>query len=443
MAANKHALSVYFANHPRPEEIEQLFRDIATSVATDDELYEKLSVEKDSKKYDVILRGAVRKKYRSFIEDTDLSLTPEEEKIFFEDVLDEIKGLGPIEQLLRDPEVTEIMVNGPDCIFVEKNGINHLTPLKFIDSDHLIASIQEIVSPLNRRIDMTSPMIDARLPDGSRVNAVINPVALDGPYLTIRKFPEFRHTLENLIDLKSMNTEMAEFIRLAVRSRLNILISGGTGTGKTTMLNVFSDFISPEARIVIVEDIAELTMHKTRKNICRLEAKPANIDGKGEITIRNLIRNTLRMRPDRIVVGEVRGEEAFDLIQAMNTGHDGSLTTLHANSSQDALHRLEAMVVMAGTQLTLDSIRELISSGINLIVHLSRFRDGSRKIVEISAVGSLGSNGKISVIPIWIYAASPGEEEVSGKYHFHGIPADTRSRIEFYGFSLPQINSSI
>ncbi|MBF0410829.1 MAG: CpaF family protein [Candidatus Riflebacteria bacterium] len=444
MASGKRIESVFCINHPRAAELEQLFRDIVRSVAQDEGAYNKLNKEKNNNKYDRLLLNFIQEKFNSLTDGMDLKLHGEEKKRFFEDVLDDIKGLGPVEQLLRDPEVTEIMVNGPNCIFVEKGGKNCLTPLRFIDREHLLSSIQEIVGPVNRRIDISSPMVDARLPNGSRVNAVINPVALDGPYLTIRKFPENRHSLEKLIQFGSITAEIAEFFRIAVQARLNIMISGGTGTGKTTMLNVLSEFISPESRIVIVEDTAELTIHKGRKNVCRLEVRPANLEGKGEISIRQLVRNTLRMRPDRIVVGEVRGEEAFDLVQAMNTGHDGSLTTLHANSCRDALHRLEAMVIMAGTNLTQESIRDLITSAINLVVHLARFRDGSRKIVEVTAVEPAGADGKIKAVPLWTYSPDSVsvKDNITGEYLFHGIPEQTRERIEAQGYPLPEMLST-
>lgn len=440
MSFGKHSKSVFFVNHPRASEIEQLFRDMVKAVAQDEDVHGKLGEAGDVAAYDRLLREIIEATYHFFTEGKEFQLFGEERERFFADVFDDIKGLGPIEQLLRDPDVTEVMVNGPDCIFVEKGGLNQLTPLRFIDEKHLLASIQEIVAPLNRRVDVTSPMVDARLPNGSRVNAVIAPVALGGPFVTIRKFPRSRYSLQALIELGALTKDIAEFCRVAVQARLNILVSGGAGSGKTTMLNAISEFIAPEARLVVVEDTAELTIHEGRKNVCRLEARPPNSEGKGEITIRQLVKNTLRMRPDRIVVGEVRGEEAFDLVQAMNTGHDGSLTTAHANSCWDVLNRLESMVIMAGTHLTLDSIRDLITSGIHLIVHLARFRDGSRRIVEVASVEPAGADGRIQIVPIWTFVPKSDEEPgpVVGEYVAHTLSPRLRRRIESQGIALTE-----
>ncbi len=299
-------------------------------------------------------------------------------------LLDDLIGLGPLSPLLRDPNVSEIMINGPEKIFVESRGLLYRTAAKFNGEIHLQSIIQRIVEPLGRHIDAASPMVDARLEDGARVNAVIPPLALDGSLVTIRKFPSKKLTDEDLIRFGSLTRPMALFLREAVRARRNILVSGGTGSGKTTLLNILSQFIPEKERIITVEDSAELKL--SHENLCRLEARPANVEGQGRVTIRDLVINTLRMRPDRIIVGECRGAEALDMLQAMNTGHDGSMTTCHANNPRDALSRLENMVMMAGFELPSSAIREQIASAIHLIVQQTRLPDGSRKIVKISEV---------------------------------------------------------
>ena len=299
-------------------------------------------------------------------------------------LLDELTGFGPLSPMIRMREITEIMVNGPDRIFVESRGKLYETGVRFFNEKHLIQIIQRIVEPLGRHVDDASPMVDARLPDGSRVNAIIPPLALDGASMTIRKFADRKLTTDDLINFGSMTKDMALFLEEAVKARQNILVSGGTGSGKTTLLNILSQFIPEGERLVTVEDSAELKL--SHRNIVRLEARPANVEGKGRITIRDLVINCLRMRPDRIIVGECRGAEALDMLQAMNTGHDGSLTTAHANNPRDALNRLENMVMMAGYDLPSSAIREQISSAIDLIVQQTRLGDGSRKIVKIVEV---------------------------------------------------------
>lgn len=299
-------------------------------------------------------------------------------------LLDDLIGLGPLSPLLRDGSISEIMINGPDNLFIESKGLLYRSAAKFNSESHLQAIIQRIVEPLGRHIDAASPMVDARLEDGSRVNAVIPPLALDGSLVTIRKFASKKLTDDDLIKFGSLTKPMALFLREAVRARRNILVSGGTGSGKTTLLNILSLFIPEKERIITVEDSAELRL--SHENLCRLEARPANVEGQGRITIRDLVVNTLRMRPDRIIVGECRGAEALDMLQAMNTGHDGSMTTCHANNPRDALSRLENMVMMAGFELPSAAIREQIASAIHLIVQQTRLPDGSRKIVKISEV---------------------------------------------------------
>jgi len=299
-------------------------------------------------------------------------------------LMDNLIGLGPLSPLLRDTSISEIMINGPEHIFIESKGLQYRTPSKFHSEAHLQSIIQRIVEPLGRHIDAASPMVDARLEDGSRVNAVIPPLALDGSLVTIRKFPSKKLVAEDLEKFGSLTHAMTLFLKEAVRARRNILVSGGTGSGKTTLLNILSQFIPEKERVITVEDSAELKL--THENLCRLEARPANVEGQGRITIRDLVINTLRMRPDRIIVGECRGPEALDMLQAMNTGHDGSMTTCHANTPRDALSRLENMVMMAGFELPSSAIREQIASAIHLIVQQTRLPDGSRKIVKISEV---------------------------------------------------------
>src|SRR5512136_1740530 len=306
------------------------------------------------------------------------------------DMADEILGFGPIEPLLRDPTVTEVMINRPDQVYCERFGKLELTDLQFRDGEHIRHVIDKIVTPLGRRVDESSPMVDARLPDGSRVNAIISPLSLNGPVLTIRKFSVDPYTVEDLIGFGSLTQGMAAFLSACVKVKLNIIVSGGTGSGKTTLLNVLSSFIPETDRIVTVEDAAELKLHQ--QHVVRLESRPPNIEGEGEIKIRDLVRNCLRMRPDRIIVGEVRGGEALDMLQAMNTGHDGSISTIHANTTRDAMARLDTMVLMAGMELPERAIREQIASAINIIIQLVRFSDGTRKVVKISEITGMEGN---------------------------------------------------
>ena len=310
------------------------------------------------------------------------------------DMADEILGFGPIEPLLRDPTVTEVMINRPDQVYCERFGKLELTDIQFRDLEHIRHVIDKIVAPLGRRVDESSPMVDARLPDGSRVNAIIPPLSLSGPVLTIRKFSVDPYTVEDLIGFGSVTQGMAAFLAACVKVKLNILISGGSGAGKTTLLNVLSSFIPEGERIVTIEDAAELKLHQP--HVVRLESRPPNIEGRGEIKIRDLVRNSLRMRPDRIVVGEVRGGEALDMLQAMNTGHEGSISTIHANTPRDALARMETMVMMSGMELPSRAIREQVASAIHLIVQISRMSDGSRKVVNVSEIQ--GMEGAVIVM---------------------------------------------
>ena len=330
-------------------------------------------------------------------------------------LLDDLVGFGPISPLIRDRAISEIMVNGPSDVFVEHKGLLKRTPVKFKDEAHLQLIIQRIVEPLGRHVDTASPMVDARLPDGSRVNAIIPPLALDGSLVTIRKFSDKKLTDDDLVKFGSLTPDMALFLREAVRARQNIIVSGGTGSGKTTLLNILSQFIPHGERVITVEDSAELKLD--HENLCRLEARPANMEGSGRVSIRDLVINTLRMRPDRIVVGECRGAEALDMLQAMNTGHDGSLTTLHANSPRDALGRLENMVMMAGFELPSSAIREQVASAIDLIVQQLRLPDGSRKIVKISEI--TGREGEvIQMQDIFVFVQEGFDEEFHIRGHF-------------------------
>ncbi len=308
-------------------------------------------------------------------------------KIIIKKLKDDLLGLGPIEDYLNDEEVTEIMVNGPDKIYIEKDGKIYLTESRFTDVESLKNVINKIVSTIGRRVDESQPYVDARLKDGSRVNVIIPPISLIGPVVTIRKFPKRRMTEKDLLSLGALSENMIKFLSIAVKYRKNILVSGGTGTGKTTFLNVLSSFIPPDERIITIEDSAELKL--SQPHVIRLEARPPNIEGLGEVTIRELVKNSLRMRPDRIIVGEVRGGEALDMLQAMNTGHDGSLSTIHANSPRDALSRLATLVLFAGTELPERAIKEQIASAIDIIIHLSRFPDGSRKVTNITEICGL------------------------------------------------------
>ncbi len=306
------------------------------------------------------------------------------------DMADEILGFGPIEPLLRDPTVTEVMVNRPDQVYCERFGKLELTDIQFRDYEHIRHVIDKIVTPLGRRVDESSPMVDARLPDGSRVNAVVSPLSLNGPVLTIRKFSVDPYTVEDLIGFGTITQGMAAFLAACVKVKLNILVSGGSGAGKTTLLNVLSSFIPEGERVVTVEDAAELKLHQP--HVVRLESRPPNIEGKGEVKIRDLVRNCLRMRPDRIVVGEVRGGEALDMLQAMNTGHEGSISTVHSNSPRDALARLETMVMMSGMDLPSRAIREQVAAAVHMIVQITRLSDGSRKVASVSEIQGMEGN---------------------------------------------------
>lgn len=332
-------------------------------------------------------RKQIRSVVQKLIDEESIPLNTQTRHQIIKEIEDDVLGLGPLEALLYDPTVADILVNGYKKVYVERFGKLELTPVRFNDDNHLMKIIDRIVSRIGRRIDESSPMVDARLQDGSRVNAIIPPLAIDGPSLSIRRFAVDKMALDDLVGKDALTDYMAEFLKGAAKSKLNILISGGTGSGKTTMLNAISNFIPKNERIITLEDSAELQLQLP--HVLRLETRPANIEGKGEITLRDLVRNSLRMRPDRIVIGEVRSGEAFDMLQAMNTGHEGSLTTVHANSPRDALARLENMVSMAGLEMPAKAIRKQIASAIHIIVQLSRLEDGSRRIISIQEVDGM------------------------------------------------------
>ena len=368
-------------------------------------------------------------------EQTQLKLPDDLRKQIFEQVLDDLLGYGPIQSLLDDEDVTEIMVNGPKKVFVEKNGQLTKSNVAFDDDDHVLRIIDRIILPLGRRVDSDSPTVDARLPDGSRVNAVVRPVSIDGPSITIRKFRKDKLKTEDLINFGSLTRQMANFLEACVKARFNIIISGGTGSGKTTLLNVMSGFIPENERIITIEDAAELQLQQD--HVMRMETKAANADGLHAVTIRELVKNSLRMRPDRIVVGEVRGGEALDMLQAMNTGHDGSLTTVHANTPRDAISRIETLVLMAGMDLPLKVVRQQISSAVDVIVQQTRLKDGRRMVTAVTEVA--GMEGDIIVLSDIFKFNQAGvtpDGKVLGEVNATGIRPNFTPRLDAAGFKL-------
>lgn len=352
-----------------------------------EKVVEEVKISQDDEDNMQEIEDEIRSIVYEVIESEAKYLTRNERSVIVRDIINETIGFGPITPLLNDPKINEVMVNGPNQVYVERQGRLELSNVTFKDNSHILHIIERIVAPLGRRIDESSPMVDARLPNGSRVNIIIPPLALNGPTITIRKFSDKPFTVNDLIRFGTMTAEVAQFLKACVEARLNIIVSGGTGSGKTTTLNVISSFIPSDERIVTIEDAAELQLNQ--EHVVRLETRPSNVEGKGAVTIRDLVRNSLRMRPDRIVVGEVRSGEALDMLQAMNTGHDGSLTTTHANSPRDTISRLETMVLMSGMELPVKAIREQISSAIDLIVQQSRLKDGSRRITYITEVSGM------------------------------------------------------
>jgi pilus assembly protein CpaF len=378
----------------------------------------------------------IQERFANYYRQSGVNLSQEQIKALYGMVMTEIYGFGPIQNLLDDDTVSEVMVNGPRMVYAERKGKVELTEVNFLNDDHTLKVIDRIIRPLGRRVDRKWPMVDARLPDGSRVNAIIPPCAIDGPTITIRKFGKSKLQISDLIRFGSMTQEMADFLQACVMSKLNIVVSGGTGSGKTTLLNVLSNFIPEEDRIVTIEDSAELKLGQD--HVVRLEAKPADLDGTGRVAIRDLVINSLRMRPERIVIGECRGGETFDMLQAMNTGHDGSLTTLHANTPRDAIARIETMCMMAGMDMPLAVIREQIASAINLIVQQTRLRDGQRKVSAITEVQGLES-GTVVLQDIFVLEEKgmTPDGKVIAQLRPTGVRPKFTPRLEANGFKLP------
>ena len=365
-------------------------------------------------------------------------LTDSDRARLVEEVKNELLGLGPLEPLLRDDDVTDIMVNGRDHVYVEKHGKLHETGIHFHDDQHLMLIIDRIVSQVGRRVDESSPMVDARLRDGSRINAIIPPLAIDGPSLSIRRFGKKRYSIADLLAKESISPEMVSLLQAVVKARLNLLVCGGTGSGKTTMLNCLSSFVPHDERIVTIEDSAELSLQQT--HVVRLETRPPNLEGKGEVTPRELVRNTLRMRPDRIIVGEVRGAEVFDMLQAMSTGHDGSIATIHANSSRECLGRLEMMMLLSGFSIPQRAMRQQIASAINIIVHVARLSDGSRRMMKISEVtGMEGDAIMMQDLFEFVHTETDANGKVLGHYRSTGIRSAYAQRIERAGYKLDSV----
>lgn len=381
------------------------------------------------------VRRTIEEMFNAILAEEQIVLSRAERQRLFEQIVAEILGLGPLEPYMADPTITEIMVNGAKNIYIERDGKIHRVNAVFESNEHLMRIIERIVAPLGRRIDESSPYVDARLPDGSRVNAVIPPISLVGPVLTIRKFYKTPLTVEKLIELGSVTPEVMEFLRACVIAKINLIVSGGTGTGKTTFLNILSQYIPSDERIITIENAAELQLRQ--EHVVTLESRPPNIEGRGEVTIRDLVINSLRMRPDRIIVGECRGPEAFDMLQAMNTGHEGSMTTLHANSTRDALARLENMILMAGMDLPHRAIREQIASAIDLIVHLERLRDGTRKVVSVTEIQGMEGDTIVRTDIFKFEQTGIENGRVIGVLRPTGLRPRFMDKIEAAGIRLP------
>ncbi|HVO97178.1 MAG TPA: CpaF family protein [Bryobacteraceae bacterium] len=399
-------------------------------------LISKLDLEKLSSVQPARARQAVANLVSEIVVENKLPLNSTEKEKIQSDLLDEVFGLGPLEALLRDPTVSDILVNKKDLVYVERNGILQKTNVVFRDDRHIMQIIDRIVSKVGRRVDESSPMVDARLPDGSRVNAIIPPLALDGPCLSIRRFGTGPLSADALVGLKSASPQMLQVLCAAVRARISILISGGTGAGKTTFLNMLSQYIPPSERLITIEDAAELQL--AQENVVRLETRPPNVEGEGAVRQRQLLINSLRMRPDRIIVGEVRGEEAFDMLQAMNTGHEGSMTTIHANSPRDALVRLESMVAMGSTNMPEKSVRRQIASAITIVVQNARLSDGTRKVINISEITGMDEDmiGMHDLFSFVQKGIGPNGRVV-GEFRPSGIRPKFLERLRVSGISLP------
>ena len=399
-------------------------------------LISKLDLEKLATAQPAKARQAVASLITDLVSDNKMPLNAVEKERIQADLLDEVFGLGPLEALLRDPKVSDILVNHKGLVYVERRGILEKTDVVFRDDRHVIQIIDRIVSKVGRRIDESSPMVDARLPDGSRVNAIIPPLALDGPALSIRRFGTGPISADALVDLKSASNEMLQVLAAAVRARISILISGGTGAGKTTFLNMLSRYIPQSERLITIEDAAELQL--AQENVVRLETRPPNVEGQGAVRQRQLLINSLRMRPDRIIVGEVRGEEAFDMLQAMNTGHEGSMTTIHANTPRDALSRLESMIAMGSMNLPEKTVRQQIASAINIVVQIARLSDGSRKVMAVSEITGMEEN-MISMHDIFNFQRKGigPNGNVVGTFRPTGIRPKFLERLKIAGIQLP------
>jgi pilus assembly protein CpaF len=381
------------------------------------------------------VRSTILELFEQVLAEENTVLSRPEKARLFESIVAEILGFGPLQPLLEEQTITEVMVNGAKNIYIERGGKIHRVPVSFESDEHVMRIIERIVAPLGRRIDESSPYVDARLPDGSRVNAVIPPISLVGPVITIRKFAKNPITLEQLVQFGTITPEALQFLKACVESRLNVIISGGTGSGKTTLLNILSQFIPSDERIVTIENAAELQLRQ--EHVVTLESRPPNIEGKGEVTIRQLVVNSLRMRPDRIIVGEIRDEAALDMLQAMNTGHDGSMTTAHSNSPRDTLARIETMTMMAGMDLTNRAIREQVASAIDLVVHQERMRDGTRKVVSITEISGMEGD-VITMTDLFVFEQTGYEDgKVMGRLRPTGLRPKFMEKIESSGIHLP------
>jgi pilus assembly protein CpaF len=416
----------------RSEE-EQAYQDLKTSIHT--KLLERIDLAAMENMPADRLRGELKAMVEQLLAEQGMGLNEDERKRLVVDIQNEVMGLGPLEPLLADPTISDILVNTCNTVYVERRGKLEQTDVRFSNNAHLMKIIDKIVSRIGRRVDESSPMVDARLPDGSRVNAIIPPLALDGPILSIRRFPHDPLRMDDLVNLKSLTVEMAEIIAGLVRAKVNMLISGGTGTGKTTLLNVLSGYIPPSERIITIEDAAELQLQQP--HVVRMETRPPNIEGKGEVPQRALVRNSLRMRPDRIIVGEVRGGEALDMLQAMNTGHEGSLTTIHANSPRDALTRLENMVGMAGMNLPTKAVRQQISSAISVVFQLVRYSDGKRRLSSLQEITGMEGD-VITMQEIFAYHQTGIDKDgnVLGHFKATGIRPKFAQRLATFGIEL-------
>ena len=423
------------ADEVREESYQAIKKEIHTHIIDEmpDDLQRVISQSSADQKE---LRRLVEGMCADAIKDNPFAIPLGDRERLVEELISEILGLGPIEPLLKDPSVTEVMVNGPDSIYIERKGRLQKTDVRFRNTEHLMHIIDRIVTAVGRRVDESSPMVDARLADGSRVNVIIPPLSLTGPCVTIRKFSKDVLTVDKMIEFGSFDQRMAEFLEDCVKGRLNIVVSGGTGSGKTTLLNVLSSYVPASERIVTLEDSAELQLKQD--HVVTLETRPPNIEGEGEVTMRDLVRNALRMRPDRIIVGECRTGEALDMLQAMNTGHDGSMTTAHANSARDALSRLEKMVLMSGMELPLRAIRSQIASAVDIIVQIARLRDGSRKIINIAEV--TGMEGDIITMQDLFYFENHGVDQdgrITGAFLTSGLRPLCTEKLAMNGVTLP------